>query len=288
MPRLSAVVLTRNEERNLPNVLGSLRGWVDEVLVVDSASTDGTPGLARSLGARLVPFPETLHVDEARAAGLAAATGEWVLSIDADEMVTPALARRMREWMDSGGDAYLVPRLNYGMGRPFRATRWDPESNRSLALFRRDAVEATRHVHHFYHVRPGAKVVRPPYVAGEHIAHFSTLTTSHLLRKTDRYTGLEALDQPGMASRRPARVALSMLARFLSLYVANRGYRDGWRGLAVSASSAAYVAVAYAKACERAEGLDEEAVRRRYQEVADQILAGGAPPRAAAAPPPPG
>lgn len=277
MPRLSALVLTRNEEHNLPNVLASLRGWVDEVVVVDSESTDRTVEIARSSGARVVPFPATPHVDEARAAGLAAARGDWVLSIDADEMVPPTLARRILGWIalppGRGADAYLVPRLNYGFGRPFRGARWGPRRNRSLALFRRDAIAVTHHVHAFYHPKPGTRVARPPYVEGEHIVHFSLGTTEHLTRKTDRYTALEAIDHPGLADQRPWRVAAGAFFRFLSLYVGDRGYRDGWRGLAVSASSAFYIVLAYAKACERREGLDPERVRALYQDVADQVLA---------------
>ncbi|HUR26159.1 MAG TPA: glycosyltransferase family 2 protein [Candidatus Thermoplasmatota archaeon] len=274
-PFLSAVVITRNEERNLPNALRSLVGWVDEIVVADSASTDGTVAIAERAGCRVLHVGETLHVDAARAQALAEARGKWILSLDADEVVTPALARRIPEWLaDRRFDAYCVPRLNHAFGASVHGARWGPDDDRPIALFRRGAIRATREVHEFYHPEPGTRVARLPYVEGEHILHFGTRTYHQLLEKTNRYTSLAAIDEQSKPLPSPRQALTAAARHFLYLYVRKGGRRDGWRGVAICVAAAFYQVATYAKRCELAEGLDDATVRARYQEIVDRCLQG--------------
>ena len=93
-PLLSATLIVRDEERNLPDCLGSIDGVVDEVVVVDTGSTDGSVELARELGARVVSHPWRGNFSEARNLALEVARGEWILYLDADERLRPADRRR--------------------------------------------------------------------------------------------------------------------------------------------------------------------------------------------------
>ena len=109
--RLSVIVITRNEAANLRDCLASV-AFADEWIVVDNASTDGTPDMARALGARVTHTDDWPGFGPQKNRALDQATGDWVLSIDADERVTPELAAQIRGAMASGrADAFEIPRL---------------------------------------------------------------------------------------------------------------------------------------------------------------------------------
>ncbi|HMU75971.1 MAG TPA: glycosyltransferase family 2 protein, partial [Elusimicrobiota bacterium] len=101
MPRLSAILIARNEERDLPACLESLRGVADEIVLVDSHSTDRTRDIARAHGARVVER-DFAGFGPQKQFALEQATGDWVLNIDADERLTPALAEDIRRALASG------------------------------------------------------------------------------------------------------------------------------------------------------------------------------------------
>src|SRR5580693_3646493 len=134
MAQLSAIVITKNEAANIGNCLDSL-AFCDERIVVDCGSTDATVEIARGKGAR-VEFREWSGDGPQRNYALSLATGSWVLNLDADERVTPALAAEIKTAIaGDAADAYEFPRLNFFCGRPMRHSGWYPDY--IFRLFRR-------------------------------------------------------------------------------------------------------------------------------------------------------
>lgn len=146
MPRLSVVIITKNEAANIAGCLDSV-AFADEFIVVDSGSNDDTSAIAKSKGAR-VEFHEFKGFGHQMNYALSLAAGEWILSIDADERVSPALAAELQQAMNTGdADIYEMPRLSTFCGRVIKHSGWYPDYVRRLwrrgrARWREDLVHA--------------------------------------------------------------------------------------------------------------------------------------------------
>jgi glycosyltransferase involved in cell wall biosynthesis len=248
--KLTVTVITHNERSHIAAALASV-SWADEIIVVDSRSTDGTIDIARQLATR---------VEERDWAGYGAqknyaadqASNDWILSIDADERVTPELAEEIRAVMSRGPVApgYLMTRVAHYLGRWIRSTDWYPDYH--LRLYdRRAARWSERRVHESVEVdgRPkGDK--RLPRLRGE-LLHYPYRDMSDHLRKIDTYTTLAAQEWDAEGKRGTAWQALvyPRLAFFRN-YILRRGFRDGRTGLLVSLLNSYYVFLKYAKLME--------------------------------------
>jgi len=186
-PRLSAILVVRNEAHCLERCLRSILPIADEIVVLDSGSDDGTVAIARSFGAR-VEVADWLGFGPQKNRALALARGEWVLSIDADERVTPELAASIREavdstWADVNG--YLIRFLATWCGKPVRFGDW---RKRHLRLFRREGARFTN-----VPVHEGV-ICRPPHATLDGIMIHDTVADEDEARaKTRRYAELGAL-----------------------------------------------------------------------------------------------
>ena len=245
MPHLSVVVITRNEARNIRAALQSVR-WADELVVVDSGSSDDTTRIAREIADRVTGHDWAGYgAQKNHATGLAA--HDWVLSLDADERVSPALAREIQMLLrhEPAARAYCVPRVTRYLGRWIRSTDWHPDFQ--LRLYdRRTARWNDRLVHES--VAVDGPVGR---LQGE-LEHHAYRDVSHHLQTIDRYTTLAA-HQMHREGRRAGWVDLTArpLAAFLRNYVVRRGVRDGVRGLIISILNAGYVFLKFVKLWER-------------------------------------
>ena len=221
--RLSGIVITKNEAHNLHACLESL-SFCDEIVVVDSGSTDGTQEIARHHGARLIERDWPGYGPQKEFARREA-RGEWVLSLDADERVTPALREEILAALASPAfDAYEMPRLSTFLGRPMRHSGWWPDY--CLRLFRKDVGSFPDVLVH-ESVKTSAAVGR---FAG-HIDHHTVQSLDDLFRKSDQYSTLGAQ----MVLKRGRRVrittpVLRSMATFLKMYVLKRGFLDGPEG----------------------------------------------------------
>ena len=252
MTRVSVIVITKDEARNVGGALESVR-WADDIVVVDSGSRDDTVAVARRHTARVVTHDWPGYGAQKNfAAGLAA--HDWVLSLDADERVTPALAREIRALLAAGPEkrGYRIPRVTRYLGRWIRSTDWYPD--RQLRLYdRRTGRWNDRRVHES--VAVDGAVGR---LEGE-LEHHAYRDIAHHLWTIDRYSTLAA-DQMGAEGRRVR--WLDLVARpplaFLRNYVARLGVRDGAPGLIVSILNSYYVFLKHAKRWEqqRATGTD--------------------------------
>jgi glycosyltransferase involved in cell wall biosynthesis len=194
MVRLTAAVIAMNEAARLPSLVRSL-GWVDELLLVDGGSSDGTAELAARLGMRVLRRDFDNFANQ-RNYALRHARGEWLLSLDADERATPALARSVRERLgDARYAGYRVPIRSRIFGRAFRFS--GTQDDRPVRLVRRGAARWQGAVHEVLHV-DGRVGTLPAWLEHETIP-----TLASFLEKMHRYTQLEALAR--VAAGKPPR-----------------------------------------------------------------------------------
>lgn len=239
--KVTAIVITRNESANLAGALDSVR-WADEVIVVDSESTDDTVAIARRYTDRVIVRPWPGYVAQKNFAA-SEARHDWIVSLDADERVTPELQGEIRAVLsgEPAAAGYRIPRVTFHCGRWIRSTDWYPDYQ--LRLYdRRRAQWAGRHVHES--VRTDGPVAT---LRGE-LQHYAYRDIAHHLQTMDRYTTLAArqLFEDG---RRAGWVDLLVTPRltFFRNYILRGGFRDGMAGLVVSVMNSYYVALKFAK-----------------------------------------
>jgi glycosyltransferase involved in cell wall biosynthesis len=229
MQKLSAYILTFNEAEKIEAAIASVL-WADEVVVVDSYSTDRTVEIAESLGARVVQVPFT-GFGELRNRALAACRYDWIFSLDSDERCTAAVRDEIRALIeaDSANDVYLVPRRSYFMGRWIRGSGWYP-NYRQPQLFRQGTMRYTLEpVHEGYELlteKPLGKLQNA-------IWQFPFRNLDEVIRKMNRYSTLGA---PKLAHKRVSMwSALGHGAwAFIKHYIVKHGYRDGWAGFVIA------------------------------------------------------
>ena len=239
---ISAAVITLDAARTLEAALASL-DFCDEIVVLDSGSTDATLGVARAAGARIATRDWTGFRDQKNAA-TALCRHDWVLSLDADEEVTPELALEIRALFSAGpppAAGYSVPRLTHYLGRPIRHAGWYPD--RAIRLYdRRRAEWVGGQVHE--RVVVDGPVAR---LAGD-LLHHPYATLAHHIGKLNRYSTLaaETLHARGRSAGWTD-LAFRPPFAFLKKLVPQRGLLDGVPGLVVALSTATSVFLKYAK-----------------------------------------
>jgi len=248
---LSVCIITLDEEENLPRCLASVRDLADEIVVVDSGSTDGTRALAAEAGARVVEQAFLGHVRQKQLA-LEQATQDWVLCLDADEWLDDDLAAAVGRVIEArsaeGPDGYEVNRRTRYLGAWIDHCGWSPEWRLRLVRRGRGRWEGVDPPDHL--VVPGSARRLPG-----RLQHRPYRDLAHHLEKVNRYTDTMARRRHEAGDRASvAKLCLRPPARFLRMYVLRAGFLDGWRGLVVSGIGAFYVFLKYAKLRERARG----------------------------------
>jgi glycosyltransferase involved in cell wall biosynthesis len=240
--KISACLITLNEEKNLPRCLASVAPLVDEIVVVDSGSTDATVAIAEKCGARVIPQDWLGYVGQKNFA-LDQATHSWVLSIDADEEISPELAAailRVKDGADSDAiKGYVFSRIVFYRGRWVRHGDWYPD--RLVRLFRRDAARFTGGRVHEKLELPGEHPILPG-----HLHHFTYENATDRAQRCAHYAALWA--QSAYEQRRaagPLSGPLHAVARFLKGYVLKLGLLDGAVGWDVALGNAREVALKY-------------------------------------------
>ena len=241
MPKLSVTIITKNEAADIAEALTSVR-WADEVIVVDSLSTDDTAAIAKQHTDRVIVREWPGYIAQKNYAA-SIASHDWILSLDADERVTPELADEIRSILASEPEhrGYRMPRVTWHLWRWVRTTDWYPDEQ--LRLYdRRAALWTGRHVHESVSV--GGSVGR---LKGE-LQHFAYRDIADHLETIDRYTTYAA-QQMHESGRRTGLLGLVVhppLA-FLRNYLLRGGIRDGLPGFIISSMNASYVFLKFAK-----------------------------------------
>jgi glycosyltransferase involved in cell wall biosynthesis len=242
VPGLSVTVITLNEAANIEACLAAVN-WVDDIVVVDSGSTVDTVERAKARGARVIrrEWPGSYAAQKNFAAEQT--SHDWILSLDADERVTPALAAEIRSVLagDPPVAGYRIPRLTFHLGRWIRTTDWYPDYQ--LRLYdRRRASWPPRLVHE------SVTADGPIDYLKHDLEHYAYRDISHHHAAMDRYTTLAAR-QMFEQGRRAGLIDLAVHppAAFLRNYLLKRGILDGTPGLIISTMNAYYVFLKFAK-----------------------------------------
>ncbi len=257
MPLLSVAIITCNEELNLARTLDSVR-WADEIIVVDSGSADRTVAIARSFGARVFERPWPGFAAQKNFA-LAQCTGAWILSLDADEELSPELQRQIRTLLTTNPpvDAFRLNRRNLFLGRWIKHGGFYPDSK--LRLFRRAAASFSQSP--AFEDRPVHETIvfdGAAQTLDYDLIHHAYPTLAGYLEHMDRYSTLGAgmLVGKGRFSRSWITFFLRVLyvpqLTFSWNYFVRLGFLDGREGLLLHLYQAVYTSWKYAKAWELA------------------------------------
>jgi glycosyltransferase involved in cell wall biosynthesis len=241
MNTLSACVITLNEEQNLPRVLRSVEGIADEVVVVDCGSSDRTQEIARDHGAKVIVHPWSGYSDQKNFAARAAAH-EWILSLDADEEVSPELRMSLLAWklMEPEYDVYEFTRRSFYLGGWIAHSGWYPDRQRRL--FRRDAARFSGMVHEA--LRSDGAIGR---LRGD-VLHYTINSIAEHHDKVERYSTLAAR-QMYLEGKRNWRAGCYLASpwSWIRSYIVRGGFLDGFRGRSIARMACRTVHLKYRK-----------------------------------------
>ncbi|MEM3795630.1 MAG: glycosyltransferase family 2 protein [Thermoprotei archaeon] len=273
-PKISVVINTLNEEKNLPYALRSVSGWADEIIVVDMYSDDYTVEIAKEYGAKVFFHERIAAFDGARQFAIDQASNEWILILDADELVPKTLSKKLQEIAAMQlADIVSIPRYNYLLGAHIKYSGWGPEQDRQKRFFRKGIAHASSKIHAFLHSLPEARVYNIPYEPDFAIIHFNYINCDHFLEKLNRYTNVEASQAYDRGEKISIPKSLFLSAKeFLNRYFRKQGFRDGWRGFYLSLFMAFYRLSIYCKLIELKDVGTRSEVIAQYHDEAERIL----------------
>ena len=256
MPTLSVILITRNEEANLADCLASLEGIAQQIVVVDTNSTDGTLEIAKNHGAVISQPADWPGFGPQKNRALDLAKGEWVLSLDADERLTPALRSEILTAIHHSAhvDCFAIPRLSWYCGRFIRHSGWSPDY--VDRLFKRGTARFSDDLVHERLIPSGqvAKLENP-------LLHFSFMNYSQVLQKLDRYSTASAEQAFSKGKKSgPLKAVLHGIWAFTRTYFIRFGFLDGPQGFALAISNGQGTYYRYMKLWQ----LHQEAARHQH------------------------
>ncbi len=240
--KVSAVIIAYNDEPNMRACLESVK-WADELIVVDSHSTDATAAISREYTEHVFQHDFT-GFGKLRNDAVAHATHDWIFSLDTDERATDAIREEIRLQLERGPDAqaFFVPRRNYFLGRRIKRCGWYPDYRQPQFFHKGHMRYQHDLVHETYELDGRSGYLR------SHVDQYPFRDIDHCLTKMDRYATLMAQE---MVKRRQRFHLHQLFSRplftFFKMYVMRRGCLDGKPGLILSGLYAYYVFVKYAK-----------------------------------------
>jgi glycosyltransferase involved in cell wall biosynthesis len=256
--KVSVCIITFNEESNIGRTLESVRTIADEIIVVDSGSTDSTVAIAESFGAKVFIEPWKGFPVQ-KNSSIAKAGCEWILSLDADEAVSPELASAIQSLKKTGPgefDGFRMARRNLYMNRWIKRSGYYPDEK--LRLVKRELAE--------FELRAVHEDMKKPERIGKldgDLIHYAYPTLEGFIEHANRYSSLGAqmVVDKGKVGFSFINIVLRPMVRFLYSYIFRLGFLDGREGLLVLMTHASYVSWKYAKAWELSRNLEEKSRR---------------------------
>lgn len=225
--KISAIIIAGNEEKNIRPCLESVN-WCDEIILVDSESSDKTVEIAKEFTDKIFIKKWNGFAVQKRFS-LEKASNEWVLSIDADERVSDDLRIDIEKLLseEPNADGYKIPRENYFLNKAIKSCGWYPDYQ--LRLFRKSKTKVTeRKVHEGFIV--DGKVEKLNGV----LIHLTHQSISETISKINHYSTLEAEEKVNQKHAKPLQILTHPIAAFLNHFISRRGYKDGVHGLMIS------------------------------------------------------
>jgi glycosyltransferase involved in cell wall biosynthesis len=242
MRPLSVVIITYNEERNIGRCLASVRAVADEVVVLDSFSSDRTEAIVREHGARFVQHAFDGHIEQKNRA-ITHAAHPFVLSLDADEALDERLVNAIRKAKEGTADGYTMNRLTNYCGSWIRHGGWYPDVKLRLWDSRKGQWTGTN-PHDRYELAEGARL---EHLQGD-LLHYSYYTLNDHLKQVNYFTDIMAKALHARGKRESmVKLLLSPVAKFFGDYVFRGGFLDGWHGFVIAMISAHATFLKYAK-----------------------------------------
>lgn len=242
---LSVVITAFNEEKNLPRVIKSVKGLADEVVVVDTESTDNTASVAKKMGCKVYRHPKPGIVEIARNFSISKAAGDWILLLDADEEVPEKLVREIKKIMQENSVDYCrIPRKNLIFSKWIISSHWWPDY--VYRLFKKGAVIWQETIHSIP-ITNGVGIDLSP-TEDHAIIHHHYSSVGEYIDKINRYTDFQCQQLSSSQYQfKWSDIIKKPLNEFLMQYFARRGYKDGLHGLALSLLQAFSELVLYLK-----------------------------------------
>lgn len=249
MPTISVAMIVKNESQDLANCLETVKDWVNEIVILDSGSTDNTKEIALSYGAKFYENTDWPGFGKQRQLAQQYVTSDYVLWLDADERVTPALRDAILKAVeqDRANTVYQLPRVSEVFGRAIRHSGWYPDY--VVRLYRTDYAQyGDELVHEKVHYPAGTKVEK---LTGD-LEHFTYKSIHHYLVKSAGY-GKAWADQRQAKGKKATlfQGVTHALSCFLKMYVFRAGFLDGKQGFLLAVLSAHSTFVKYADLWER-------------------------------------
>jgi (heptosyl)LPS beta-1,4-glucosyltransferase len=246
--KISIVVNTWNEEKNIGRCLESVK-WADKIVVVDMYSTDKTVEIAKKLGAKVFSHKYTAYVEPARNFALQQARGDWILILDADEEITPPLAKILQRLAKNpdGISFFRVPRKNIIFGKWIKHSRWWPDFN--IRFFKKGKVTWSEKIHSVPLTEGKGKDLEANQQNA--IVHYHYQSISQYLERLNRYTEIQAKELMDSGYKFVWQdLVKKPTGEFLSRFFAGEGYKDGLHGLVLALLQAFSELVKYLKVWE--------------------------------------
>ena len=255
MGKISVVINTLNEEKNLPRAIASVKSLADEIVVCDMESSDATTEVAEKAGAMVYTHKKTGYVEPARNFAIGKVSNDWILILDADEEIPHSLATKLREIVEKPrADYFRIPRRNIVFGKWMKYSRWWPDFN--IRFFKKGFVTWNEVIHSVPMTQGrGEDLAEKEELA---IVHYNYDSIEQYLERMNRYTTIQA----EMLLKVKHKFLWKDLIRkpmgeFMSRYFFGEGYKDGLHGLAAALLQAFSEVILYLKVWQAGKFLDQ-------------------------------
>lgn len=273
--KVSVVMHTLNEEKNIRNCLETVK-WADEIILVDMYSDDRTVDIASEYTDKIFFFERLGYADPARKFSLGKTSNEWVLSIDADELVPKKLKDSLSRIMEENlADVVYIPHNNYFFGSLMEGTGWGALQDKHARFYKKGFLNYTDKVHAFIKIDEKARIMEINNPE-EGFIHFNYIDAEHFIDKLNRYTTIEAKNLFDEGEDVTSfQLMRRVLGEFKWRYVDLKGYKEGFRGFSLSLMMSMYKLSTYVKLkiMKRYNSQNpREKILEDYQKIADKTI----------------
>ena len=274
--KVTVIIPSLNEESNIENCIRSVL-WANEIILADGNSTDHTVEIALKYGAKILNYVPAGYADPIRQNAVGHAKNDWILFLDADEMIPPLLAQKIVKIVrENIYDIVYIPRENYFLGAILASAGWGANQDILPRLFRKGSMSFDNQIHAFDHPNENSKKIYLNVEPFSSIIHFNYLSLEHFLDKLNKYTTIGSklrFDKKKKVTNK--KILIDIFYEFYMRYFKLRGYRNGIRGFVMSAMMSFYRLAEDYKLYLNWQTNSEnvaEAVKTIYSKIANEII----------------